>query len=374
MNVGHLHEAVHDLAIEQNNLKLIERLKGLQAALQQSSSQPTPENASAFKQQYDQLQNVLLDAPTNFSSTIQQKIFEQLNAKEKYGRGLWQQITSIVSSNNATPAGALEGLTALISTAEPYYQRIAQLNKLFDFFELDYYSVFPGDFEIGIALPLGDGKDTLDRLRKETAELDRALKAFREVAGDGHGSFNVKSIASSEWQLFIETLPATALCISIAIERIVALYKSHLEIRALKKQLEGNSVPQTALEPLEAHINQLVGSGLQEIAKSLIQEFQNRRAVDNARMNELEISLTRALKYLTTRIDNGATIEVRALPPEEPTNEDGSTAPPSPETLKKSAELTNLANRVNEHAVSIRAVQSHEGPTLSLEGGDDDHA
>lgn len=373
MNAGRLHAAIYSLGREYRAQKLPDVLRALLAALQQSATQPTVDTAAAFRQQYASIQKILLDAPSNSAPEIRQRIFVEIDANDKFGAGLLSEISKILSANQATPAGALDELTKLTVKCEEYYQKISEFNELFGFFEIELDDLPSGAFEIGVSLNLGDGKDTLDKLKKETAALDKALKAFREVAGDGHGSFAIKSIGSSNWQLFIESLPQTAACLAIAIERIVALYKSHLEIRALKDQLRKKEMPEAVLKPIEEHLEQFIENKLKEISKDIIKDrYLTANGADASRANELEISLTSALKYITTRIDSGAIIEVRARPPKPGKIATETDPGSSTEELENIERLTALANQVNEKAESIKSINNNSGPVLALEKQEDE--
>ncbi|TXT23493.1 MAG: hypothetical protein FD134_2103 [Gallionellaceae bacterium] len=201
----------------------------------------------------------------------------------------------------------------------------------------------------------------IESLEHEFHEVNFVLKTLQEVVGEGSGGIEVKTISASEWQIYLEAVPILAASLIHAVEKIVALYKSNLEIKKLKRELENNNLPEAVLKPLQDHIESAVKSEIRKIADELVELYYKKK--DEGRKNELKNQTSQALRYLADRIDRGATIEVHAEPPEEPVEEGEAENPKA----KKVAELRDLVAVVNKKMSSVTQLSRSDQPVLAIE-------
>jgi len=363
MHVGRLHAALERIKKEYEDKKILELLSQLQAGLQQSVSQPTPDTAKAFKTQYSKVLKVLSQSDVNTVTPTQRMIFDDIGASQYVGNGLLSRIKKLISSNQIVPANALSELNEVIQGLTTYLGSITNIINEFETLEIEYEELEPGEFEGGISIPRDVIEPSLEDLAKEFASIDTFVKTIKEIVGDEPTSVGVKTITSTEWQIFIEYIPEAAACAALAIERIVALYKNHLEIRKLKMDMEQKDLPETVTKPMQEYIDSIVKEKLREIGEEVVDTYYKQD--DDGRKNELKNKLTRSLRYVAKRIDHGATFQTDARAPEEPKSEEGKEEI-NDEKLAKYNTDKELAEYVNETNKEITRLQRSDQPTLML--------
>lgn len=369
MNLGRFHSAITTLSVNVENDKVIPLLAALQSALQTSISQPTEPNASAFKEQYSTLRMALENAAINTAYPTRKKIYEELGSLKVSGTGLLKRIDFVISENQITPANALIQIQKIYSEVVEYFSRLKTIDTEFTNLGIEYDALDSGQFEIGFSIPRDLTDSTLESLEKEFKEINFALKTFQEIAGDTSGSPLVSAISTSEWQVFLESFPSTAACVTIAIERVVALYKNNLEIKLIKKQLDEKKLPEAVTNPLQEYIETTVKSEIRKIGDEIVDEYFKG---DDGRKNELKTKISKALRYLADRIDRGATVEVHAEPPTDPklekvNDENGAPKQLTQVELEEYKSKKELADSINQRMISISNISRDDGPTLFLD-------
>lgn len=359
MNVGRFNAAVYVLKSIIGQEKVIDKINALISHLQQAITQQTPESISAYKNQYKGLQETLLSSSLKMTSATRWKIYQEIDAIEWFGEALWEKIAKIIDGNTMTPTSAIEGLQVLNKNISAYYKKITTLDNVLDELSVELSDLNEGMFEVGVSLPKDVIGNKLKDMAKEFSEINTLVNAFQEITGYSGEGVHVKEISASEWQLFIESMPVTAAAISVAIERIVCLYKTNLEIKLLQKQLEDRELPEKVIEPLKSHIEETVGVELRKIADELVDDYYKG---DEGRRNELKVMMSRSLKYMADRLDKGAVFEVSAEPPSKP-QEDMVDAG----RLAEYEEMVRLASVVRENGYSVRQLRVGEEPILAID-------
>lgn len=188
-----------------------------------------------------------------------------------------------------------------------------------------------GKFEVGVLIPREAVSNELKPFGKELLQLNKILVPFLELGTGERPDYEIRSISSSEFQLFLEAAGPAAACIAIAVERVVALYKQLLEIRIARKKLKEAGVSEKDLHGISTHADKHMETGIEKIAKEVLSEFG--KHLDDGRKNELSVELKVSLTGIARRIDRGYNIEVRAgLPPpdEQEAEGEGDGGPGSP--------------------------------------------
>lgn len=376
MNLGRFHAAVFELKKEFESNSLIQELSNMHGTLQQSVSAQTPESAAAFKNSYSKIMDLLLNAESNTTFPTRKNIYKEMGASKYVGSGLYQRLKNTISENQITPINASVEVKKIIDEVNVFYNQIKVLDDTFESLGVEYENLDPGEFEVGFSLPKNMVGNSIESLEKEFHKLDLFLKTMQEIVGDEAGSLKVKTISASEWQIFVDSIPAVAACISVTIERIVALYKTNLEIKALKNQLEEKNLPEEVTEPLKVYVENAVKQEIRKVAENLVDEYYQKD--DEERKNELKNKTTQSLRYLADRIDKGAVIEVHAMLPKEPKGEvtgaegdgEGDKTVAHAE-LEKYDELSAIVNMVNKSTLLTYEVGGANELTLSI-GVDDE--
>lgn len=215
----------------------------------------------------------------------------------------------------------------------------------------------PGEFEFGFLLPEEVADARLAAFAKEIDELNLLVRTFQELAGEDVDGAKLRGVSASDWGIFLGLAPVAAGGLATAIERIVALYKTNLEIKLLRRQF-ADKVPE-ATPAIDAAIEQRVSDGIEGVVKTVLEAFPVQG--DAERRNELEVQLKMRLRWLARRMESGALVEVRAEPfelVEEPDDED-------------SADIAQLPQEANNATMLlVEKVNASTGLVLQMDAAD----
>lgn len=361
MNVGRLHTCLYLIKAEYDTFEIVKKLKNLHSSLQQSVSQPSEDATKNFKNNYSNLFTALSESWSNFESPTRIKTYDDIKVSSKIGQGLRDKIEKIISDNNITPASALKGISELVDEIEKFNTVIARVIIDFDFLNLEYEDIEPGEYEIGVSFPLKIIKSNLEGVSKEMNELDRVFKTFKEIAEDDTSSIKIRSISTTDMQVFLDSAPVVATLIATSLERIVALYKNILEIKKIKNEL-AKKVPKKLITPVEEYEKEQIKTEVEKMSENLVDEFYKKK--DDGRKNELKIALGKALRYLAEKIECGAIIDVRAGEPEEPEPSEGEEETPTYKRAQK--EYLKEKERIEQINLKGRSIVELQKGDISL--------
>ena len=214
-------------------------------------------------------------------------------------------------------------------------------------------------------------KSNLEGVSKETHELDKVFKTFKEIAEDDTSSIEIRSISTTDFQVFLDSVPVVAMLIVTSLERIVALYKNILEIRKIKNELVAKKMPKDVVTPLEKHEAEMMKIGIEKMSESLIDEFYKKK--DDSRKNELKTALGIAFRYLVGKIEHGAIFDVRAGEPEEPEPTEGDEGTPQNKKVKNEylKEMERI-KQINLKGRSVAELQKGDIARLLLKSKNND--
>lgn len=366
MNLGRFHSAVTTIVNEVKDEQIFQLIENLQTSLQNSISHQTPESGKIFKEAYSNLIDALENSESNTTFQTRRIIYNEIGATDHIGIGLANRIKNAISENQIAPANALAEIQNINKKSRKYHDMLVVLDETFSDLKIEYDDLSEGEFEIGFSFPHDLIGTDLESLEKEFHRLDFALKTLQEISLGKVEQLKIKTISASEWQVFLDSLPALALCMAATIERIAALYKNNLEIKLLKQQLDDKKLPENVTRPLQEHIEQAVKLELRQIAEDIVDEFYKNN--DEGRKNELKNKATQTLQYLADRMDRGATIEVHAEPPDEPKVNPGEDEVDAvrQNTLNEYHKINEIAIRVKNLSKLTLELERSSGPILSL--------
>jgi len=244
MDVDRLFLALEAARNEYTELGLEARLQNLANSLQQLAAQPSDSNAAtAFKSQFGDLATVLQNAQSNLAPPIRRMVWDATKLSRHMGLSLAARITKVIDDNRMTPQLAVTEMTALLDEVKTSMAVATSITTGLASLGLKSPGLSPGEYELGFSFPKTLVKPQANLVADELHELQKVLRAFAEVTGAPIDSVVLKKIGSSEWQFFFEAYAPTAAFLAVAIERIVTLYKTNLEIRKLKRDLESKNFP-----------------------------------------------------------------------------------------------------------------------------------
>jgi hypothetical protein len=314
LNAERLHAVLLQLGKELASPQFLPFMQQLTTALQNQVNQPG--NAS-FQQTVAQslatLHTFLASAASNSFSPAWRQILKEIGVADLLGNTLDASLVEVFARNQITPTIALQEIQQI-------NQRLAQLKPTVDQLVAGFKSIGvtadelpPGVSEVGVVIPRAAVENKLDPLANELHELNLMLGDFQEIATGRRDGFEIRSISSTDFAFFVRTAPSVAAFLALAVERIVKLYKTLLEIRQLHAELAARGVSKADLQGVENHANKLMRDGIEK----LIVEVPDRYFVtkDSSRKNELKNSLRITLNRWANRIDRGYNVEVRIEPP-----------------------------------------------------------
>lgn len=359
MNAERLNNVLHDITAEVDEHSILSILQSFESMFIQNISQPNQQNADTFIQTRDVLNQALNKCRSNHFPPSQRTIVESIGGASFVGTGLMVALDQIIEDNIATPGQAItevqkhvQGATDFFTTVQNTSTNFESLNIVCDYTQKDEY-------EFGVLLPADLFKNNLEGLTKEISSINRHLKTFGELAGADTASPTLRSVSSGSMEFFLNLIPEAADWISVAIERIVGLYLMVLLIRKNRSELKQNKVPKKALEPLEEYEKKYAIVEIEKIADDLFNKYKKKQ--DKPREKELRSLLVDALKYLASRIDQGANFEV--TPPSE-FEEPGESATEKEKTEHK--QKVSDAKQLGDRSAKIKELPERKQPILSL--------
>ena len=144
--------------------------------------------------------------------------------------------------------------------------------------------------------------EDLDELGREFVKLNRILGPFLELSTGTREPIRIRSIASSAFEAFLHSAPATALILATAIERLISSYEKVMNIRLAHQKLKEAGASQKTLDSAEADAEATMGRDIKVIVEELLAEAPE---LEQGRANELRTELEQSLNALANRMTAG---------------------------------------------------------------------
>ena len=361
MNAERLHAIASAMQADISKSAVLSNLQQLISMLSNQVSQP---NQPQYQQQTSQFLLALVDglrtaAVNQFSPTWQQAL-QEIGAWQLLGNTLADRVEEIFARNQITPSVAQQELQSLFNDLQAISSAFDQMLVSFRTLRIGKEDLAPGECELGVLVPRAFVENRLDRFADELEELDKIFGVFAELSTGSRPSFPIKTISSTDLSVFLEVGAVVGACVATAVERIIALYKTLLEVRKLQGELVKQGVDKKNLEGLEAHANSIMDVGIDKLVKDLLSEFKGN--VDAGRKNELSVELKYSLKKIANRIDRGFNIEVRMEEPLQAADAD-KTATAEVKALSQSHE------RIRKASETLQFLKLDGEPILRLTEG-----
>jgi hypothetical protein len=313
----------------------------LSDALRQAVQDPNqPQYQEAVGRDRAELLTLLREAPSNEFSPAWTEALVELEIAELLGNRLAERIEEIFTRNEITLSAAADEVAPLATQLQELQSAINNLSAGFDDLGISSEELEAGDFEIGFLIPRRAVNNELKSLGEEFEALERILGPFLELSTGGRPDVEVRSIASSEFQVFLDSLPATAFLLTKALDQIISSIEKIYNIRMAHQQLKESGVDQEALDQVARDAESRMEKDIEALTEDLLSAGQ----VDDGRANELRQELKLALNGLANRLDDGYNIEIRPgeLPEPDEINDEGGEDPVDPE-LRRQVEAVKAA-------------------------------
>ncbi|MCY3567849.1 MAG: hypothetical protein OXH38_04440 [Chloroflexi bacterium] len=239
------------------------------------------------------------------------------------GNSLADRIDTILTQNEITLAVASDQITQITTDLQDLYNYLKTVVVAFETLNIDKDEPAPGEVEASVMLPRSSINNSLRSLGAEFRELEQIFADVTELATGSRPSTNVRSIASSDFSVYLELAPEAAAFLAVAVERVIALYRNLLEIRRIRSEASAAGLSDDQLRGVDKHIAERMDQGVDETVDELFIEMEI-AVSDDSRRNELKVSLRRSLSGVAARIDRGYQFDVRVGEILEDVDKDGS--------------------------------------------------
>jgi hypothetical protein len=310
MNVERLHAIVATLILELSDDQTVTRLDQLVSSMQNMVNQPgSPQYQQEVSATLTDLRSSLPGgASDNFTPSRRQTLVE-LGLQELFGSTLLDRINHIVEANQMTPSVAVDELQPIATRVREVSEHLTSLQKSLDYFEIPSEELSAGEVELAVLIPRQAVDNDLPDLGREFVKIQQIMGPFLEISTGSRPDLQVRSIASSDFALYLDLPLQTAAIAAASIAYLIKQYKSLLEIRRLRQEIADHDVPETALEGIQTYADNHMSLAIETEVGRLTAELTL-----NGREHELKIDLTRSLTQIALRIDNGYNIDIRVAP------------------------------------------------------------
>jgi hypothetical protein len=367
MNTERLHAIAFALIVEITQTKTDLTLKALIKSLQNQVNQPqTPQYQQQIAQHLATLETALKDAPSNNFSPAWKQTLKELGLYELLGSNLLIHIQGIFQRNQITPAVALQELQVLSTQLTSRKESLEQVLSSFQNLGIGTEQLQPGTCEVGVLIPRSAIRNKLGEFIDDLDDLNRIFGVFSELTTGTRPDFDIRSISSSDLNVFLSMMPVVAAGIAVAVERIIGIYKQILEIRKLHGELRNQGVTAKELQGILGHANNRMKHEIDQLTGELIDRYYGKK--DEGRRNELATELHFSLNKIANRIDKGYSVEIRvqSLSEDEKAAKKGSRA---------SADAENIQT-ILAASKSLEFIRQQGDPILTLpesQNNEEDH-
>lgn len=367
MHLGRFHKVVDELDSQYRNADVPADLENAAAQLEQYAA---TKNVIHLEQFRAHLKGAM-DGGDIVNASLQQpyaqEVIDELGLRVTLNPALSKGINEAISNAAFDSHAVANELRMFATNLRSLSGKVQSINTAFTDMEVEYQDLEQGSSEIGFLLPKQAVGVKLSDLSDEFSQLNRLARAIREITGGDDYDPTVRTISSSWWQIFLDIDAKEVAAWTFAIERIVALYKSNLEIKLLTRQLKEKNLPEEAVEPLNNAVDSQVRIGIEKIAhemREMKQALADSKASDEGRDNELETQLRQGLLHLSKRLHEGAKIEINVSLPARPKDPQKEGLEVSPEALEQYRglfeEWEKLRNLRNEARIVSQATAEPE--------------
>lgn len=314
MHLGRFHAVIAELNQHFIEAALAGKLEQCASQLDSFASSKNQAHLDAFK---EELSNLLKASEITRLDLLQpqaQQVIAELGLQKLMPPTIQTRVNEEIAEASFDPSGLGTRLRSLATEIADKAAQIKKIDSAFEDLHVEYQALPENRAEIGILLPREIVGDNLGELLAELAQINKLFRATNELVASAEYDPRVITISSSWWQIFLDLGVSQIPLWVIAIERIVALFKSNLEIKVLKRQIEENNLPAAISEQIQAEIDRRIERGLNDLAEELRAKFAQTN--DQARLNEIETQMRHGLTHLARRLSQGAQVEINVELPD----------------------------------------------------------
>lgn len=356
MNAERLHALCRVLKKEMDGQETARWLKSITQSLAHVAAQPNPQSQNELGNSLKQLYSHVESSPSDSFSPAWKQALDDIGGTDLVGGKLADKVRCILERNGITPSLACDELEELSKSLEEFKTAVDNVVSGLERLGIGAEELAPGECELGVLIPRQAVHASMDEFGQELQDLDLIFGTFSEVASGKRETFEIKTISSSDLMVFLAATPPVAACIAHAAEKVINVYKSLLEIKKLKGELEKQGLAEDEMKGITDHATSMMDKGIEKLTIEVVEEYYQEK--DGGRKNELKNAVRIALNRLANRIDKGFNIEVRAEPLAEDEDEEGQ--------QEEVGEAREHVERVIAAAQTLRFMKPEGGRLLEL--------
>lgn len=315
MHLGRFHATIADLAHHFREADLPPKLEQCAIALDQYAQSRAQSHLDAFRLAYEQLLKSVVASDPDLKQPYAQQVINELSVADILDPELLGKLETILRERGFDHVGIASDFRALATRLTKTIKQVTDIDDAFTELSVEFERVGGTEAEVGVMLPREVVGESLSALTAEFGKLGILFRAINELTGAADYDPKIRTISSSWWQIFVNLEPDQILIWVLAVERIVNLFKSNLEIKDLQQRLASNQMPKKITDLIEKEIEERVSSSLKELASEL--RRGHAKIDDESRLNEIETQLRQGLNHLAMRINQGSHVEINVGLPEE---------------------------------------------------------
>ncbi len=359
MHLGRFHATIYDLSLHFKKADLATKLEQCAAALDQYSQTRDPTQLDTFRSAFGKLLKSAEVTDSDIKQPYAQQVIAELSINDFLDPNITNTFQQIVSDRSFDHAGIASDFRALGVKLNTKVTQLKSIDSAFSELDVEFERVKEEQAEVGILLPREVVGESLSALTSEFGKLGTLFRAINELTGSTEYDPKVRTISSSWWQIFLDMDPTQTLVWIVSIERIVALFKSNLEIKDLQQRLSSKDMPKQITDLIENEIDKRVSTSLEALAADLRRDYS--KIQDQGRLNEVETQLRQGLYHLAMRINQGAQVEINVSVPDEPEE-----LPSKPEDEAPSQEIQSQIAAHRARIAELRELRMR-GRSISTE-------
>jgi hypothetical protein len=360
MNVERLYEVTNMLEKEFEKTEVVGRVERIKNYLQDTINQPSqPSHQENFSTELSNLFLILNQSKLNELSPGLIETIKEIGGEDLIGDKLSGMIQNIVQTNQITPSIALQQIAGIKIKLELFYNGLQSINAGFAALRIKENEYSSSDCEIGVSIPRKYVDNHLSDFGKEIGEINFILKTLAEFSTGGVDNFVIRSISSSDFTIYLLAGVVFVERFAAVLEKVIASYKTILEIKKLKQDLKSKGVSEKSLKGITEHANAQMTKTIEDIITEM---YNKSKMEDDGRKNELKNASKVALNKLANRIDNGFNFEIRL--PELPSSED--------EIDENITDIEELVKSIFNSSKTLQYKKTEGAPILNLPEGNNE--
>lgn len=364
MHLGRFHAVISDLSAHFYEASLPKQLELCAAALDQFAQTRAQPQLEAFRAAYENLLKSAEVTNLELAQPYAKQIIQELAIDKYLYTDLSNTLQQILNSKSFDHAGIASDFRQLAAKIKLATTMIGNIYEAFEELNVEFERVSDEEAEVGVLLPREIVGTSLNALTTEFGKFGVLFRAINELTNATDYDPNVRTISSSWWQIFLDIDHAQIAVWIIAIERIVNLFKSNLEIKHLQQQLSEKQISTEITELIEKEIDKRISESLKSLASEIRKEHA--QIDDEGRLNEVEIQLRQGLHHLAMRMNQGAQVEINVSIPRP------MKVPKVEEGAELSQEMQDKIAAQRAKIAELRALQSRaqsaSAETLTIDG------